>query len=75
MLSNLYWEPLLTGKLLPKELKLALSKRVGGSIVDRDYDESDLEFLDGLRIGGISGAATLMDLINKHGAVHVFERF
>ena len=75
MTMNLYWEPAErepSGDLDDK-LKFALRNRCGGT-VDTILTTQDLSYLNGLTDAGIKDAETLVDAIEKHGSIRVFER-
>lgn len=77
MSSNLVWTPVKEySGILDDELKFALknSDRFNQTI-DRNFDESDLSYLRGLKDGGVKGADKLIKLIEKHKIVHVEEQW
>jgi hypothetical protein len=69
MSSTLMWAPIPDGRALPYALKKALE-----SMLDRaqTFDASNLEYLRGLRDGGVEGAQKLIDAIDKHETVRVW---
>ena len=74
MSMNLYWQPVVTDATdLSDHLKYALRKRFDGH-VDVTMNESDAQYLQGLRDAGLKDAQTLLDAIAKHGEIRVFER-
>ena len=73
MSSNLEWFPLdMKGKGLPDALKFALRKRFEEP-VDMVMDETYVSYLHGLIDAGVDGASSLLEAIEKHGAVRVQE--
>jgi hypothetical protein len=75
MTMNLYWEPAQRepeGDLSDK-LKFVLRKRCGGT-VDTVLSEMDIQYLNGLIDAGVEDAQQLIDAIEKHGSIRVFER-
>jgi len=77
MSSNLMWKPIRDdGESLPDSLKFALRKRFGnGTIKEAELDSDDISYLTGLADCGIVGANELIDLIEKHGKVSIWEQF
>jgi hypothetical protein len=76
MSSNLCWEPVYRAqKVLPYALKLAMQKRFGGTVRDRNLDGADVPYLEGLRDAGIAGADDLIAAIEKFGTINVTELF
>ena len=74
MSMNLYWEPVdRDAHDLDDKLKYALRNRYGGT-VDTIMNESDVRYLEGLLDAGIKDAQDIIDAIEKHGRVRVFER-
>lgn len=76
MTANLYWEPIIEPKRsLSDELKYALRKRFD---IERGQkqrlDESDINYLSGLKDGGVKGTDELIEAIKKHGEVEIFEK-
>lgn len=78
MSSNLYWEQdkPVKGKMLKSDddtgLKISLREEFGYPL-DMVIDESSIEMLNGLRIGGYKSAQELIDIIEKYGVVHIWE--
>lgn len=72
MSASLYWEPAARqrSKPLPDALKFALRKRYNGEAV---LDRHDVPYLEGLRDADVEGAQDLIDLIEKHDAVRIWE--
>lgn len=76
MSSTLTWEPAHRKRHnLPLELKLALQKKFGGTVSDRDMGADYVAYLEGLRDAGVTGAQALIDAIEKHDIVTVTELF
>jgi hypothetical protein len=76
MSSNLYWEPTQRPKKdLPDALKFALRKRASDGHVEMVMDTNDLQYLYGLRDAGVKGADDLIEAIQKHGEVRVWEQY
>ena len=76
MSSTLRWRPTHTsGNDLPYELKRALHKRTDGEPVKGEFTEASIQYLQGLRDGGVVGADKLIEAIEKHGSVEVWEEF
>ena len=74
MSMNLYWRPVPTNKIgLDDALKFALRKRYGGCVGGVTMDYNDIGYLNGLKDAGIDGAETLIDAIEKHDEIYVFE--
>lgn len=74
MSMNLYWEPQhRDADDLPDSLKFALRKRYG-PCVDTVFTTQDISYLRGLEDAGVKGASDLIEAIEKHDAVRVFER-
>lgn len=78
MSTNLHWRPVASGGDIPDydyALKDALREEFGAShrgkpmLLDRDA----LPFLRGLRAARVKGAAFLMDEIETHGVIEVWE--
>jgi len=81
MSSTLKWETLDKGKSLDDDLKFLLRKRYG-STVDAILDREDLLYLQGLLDATSEGQQLtgghirgLIDLIEKHERIHVWEQF
>ena len=71
MSSTLQWRPVReSGKSLPDELKRVLGK---GSFVDREFSADDLPYLRGLEDAGVNGASQVIEAIEKHDHIHLFE--
>lgn len=77
MSSDLYWRPYLkAAHPLPDELKFALRNRdLFNNSLNGQLTERDLDYLMGLRDGGISSAQKLIDAINKHGDIELVEEY
>lgn len=73
--TNLVWEPVIhkEQESLPIGLKWALRKRYGAS-VNRELDSGDLSYLQGLADADLEGAQVLIDAIEKHDVIRVWER-
>lgn len=74
MSMSLYWLPVIhrDGKHLPDALKFALRKRHNGH-VDIVLTESSIGYLQGLSDAGVDGAETLIEALEVHGEIRVFE--
>ena len=71
MSASLYWRPQPRRKtFLPDELRFALRSTVDGEATT--FDASDLDYLRGVRAGGVKGAAELIAAIRKHEQVDVW---
>ena len=77
MTSSLYWKPVDDySEYFPDELKYVLRTRFDcGHIDATQMNESDIPYLEGLRDGGIKGAAELIKAIKEHGTVVIEERY
>lgn len=74
MSMNLYWQPVInTENDLSDALKFALRKRYQHGM-DIRMDGGDLSYLQGLLDAGIEDAQTLIDAIEKHGVIRVYEQ-
>jgi hypothetical protein len=75
MTTNLYWRPKATKKNnagQDSELKWALQKRYGCPI-NKIIGVSMIDYLQGLADGHVSGAQELIDAIEKHDEIELFE--
>lgn len=79
MSTSLLWRPIVPVEehTLPNQLKYRLGPRywnhdgtLGGEPVTLSSD--DLQYLAGLKDGGVEGAEELIDAINKYGAVEMW---
>lgn len=78
MSATLKYRPAGQGKDLPDELKYALRKRYDGTIhkmVFRKDDAIDMAYLAGLRDAGVKGADVLLEAIEKHSDIEVWEQY
>ncbi len=78
MSSTLYWRPTCQlGKSLGYSLKKALRRQYGGHgegrISELRLCSSDMSILQGMLSAGVEEARILLDEIQKHGAVFVYE--
>ena len=73
MSTNLYWEPVKhNAHPLSDKLKYALRNR--SPILDNArMDSNDIPYLNGLSDAGIKDAQDLIDAINKHHEIIVWE--
>lgn len=71
MSQNLYYSLPSTAKPLPDALKYALRKRRNSPCT---MYISDIPYLQGLADAGVDGAQQLIELIERHEEVEVFER-
>lgn len=71
---NLYWLPVSPkrGKGLPDKLKFVLRERFEYP-VRVEFDEHTIGYLQGLHDAGVEGAEELIEAIEKHGRIQVFE--
>ena len=74
MSTNIHWRPNIKPeyKTLSKELKWAFQNEFG-NFFNLVLDESYLRYLRGLRYAKIEGADILIDAIEKHGEIKVWE--
>jgi hypothetical protein len=73
MSSNLLWEPVVDrGKTLSDKLKYALRQR---EYSNARFESHDIPYLQGLLDAGVLDAQILIDGIEKHGAVKVWEDY
>lgn len=73
--TNLYWEPVERKQNSvggDDGLKWALRKKYGERL-DVELTSRSLEYLEGLRDAGQENAQALIDAIEKHDAIRVFE--
>ncbi len=75
MSTNLYWLPMKPQKAydLSTELKFALRNRDNEGCVNMVLDDQAIGYLRGLLDAGVKDAEILIDAIEKHGSVKVFE--
>ena len=73
MSATLIWRVPKKGNSLPDALKFALRKRYSEGV--HTMTEHDLPYLEGLRDGGVDGAQVLIDAINKHDEIEVWEQY
>jgi hypothetical protein len=76
MSSSLAWRPRIVPQshYLPSALKFALREEYGDP-VKKIFTSNDIAFLRGLAVGKIDGAESLIELIEKHDEVEVFEEY
>jgi len=73
MSTNLYWRPKdRKGKLLGKDSKLKWILEKSNSNTGYFY-ESDIPYFRGLADADVSGAQDVIDAIEKHGSIEIFE--
>lgn len=72
MSQSLYWKPVIKQRSndLDDQLKFILRDK---NKIPADFGFADLQYLEGLRDAGIRGAEDLIEAINKHEVVRVFE--
>ncbi len=73
--SNLAWKPKETAAgYLPDRLKYVLAVRYGDRLTDGiAFSNANIQYLKGLMDAGVEGTGQLIDLIDKHGEIIVFE--
>ncbi len=78
MSSTLYWRPTEErGKQLSDELKLSLRKRYGDPVL-ATLGSADIPYLNGMvdaEVPFASEVMKLMELIDKHGAIVIEEKY
>lgn len=77
MSSTLTFRTIPNGKNLPDELKYAIKNLddFQQTIDDMTIDESFLPILRGMEAGGVKGAKTLINAIQKYGEIVLDEEF
>jgi hypothetical protein len=77
MSSTLVYEPVVIQKNfgLDDELKFVLRKAFSDGRVNLVFSQKDTDYLRGLRDAGIKGANELIDAINEHEQVRVYEEY
>lgn len=74
MSTTLYWKPVtLEAGYLPDELKYILQKRYEGYIEGVTIGPKSLNYLEGLKDAGVKGAEELMELIEQHEKIRIWE--
>jgi hypothetical protein len=75
MSSTLHWKLKITeGQSLSKELKFALSRKLAG-LPSIDMGREDIPYLFGLLDAGIADAEDLIDAIEQHGEITLWESY
>ena len=71
MSCTLYWRPLTKGNSVGgTQLRQAIERRFGR---EARLDIDALEFLRGLEAGGVEGATELIEAIEKHEEIDVYQ--
>jgi len=74
--SNLYWLPVVPeeGNALDIQLKFTLRKRFHTPVAV-NFRRVDIPYLTGLADAGIDGAKELIEAIEKHSIIKVYEEY
>lgn len=72
MSSTLKWKPTAAKGELSDPLKFKLREAYQ---LPRIFDEGDVQFLRGLAICNVKDADKLIELIQKHGSLEIFEEY
>lgn len=74
MSYNLYWKPVVSKRhpSLPDALKLVMREEYGTPLHET-VNEDDRGFFRGLAAAKVEGAEEVLDLIDKHGTVELWE--
>ena len=78
MSSNLYWEPKKRKRYeVPIEIKMALRKRFDGcaNLTGCELGSGDMEYLMGLRDGGVDGVEKLIEGVERYDTIVLYEEF
>jgi hypothetical protein len=75
MSTTLHWKPKITeGQSLSKELKFALSRKLAG-LTSIDMGREDIPYLFGLLDAGLADAEDLIDAIEQHGEITLWDSY
>ena len=71
MSTNLMWKPKGSGDCLSKDLRRVICKKYGDGQCTLSFD--DLDYLEGLKDAGVDDADALIDAINDHDEIIIWQ--